>query len=125
MNSQQQQASDTVRRQRRERIMGKPVMFVLFCCTAAMLGGLLLYLWPQMRLVDLGYVENELRRERANALQRQEELRLELVSLSQLSRIEEIAVQELGLESPQSSQIIFVRSQHDSQGNLQPVTREP
>ena len=73
MNSQQQQASDTVRRQRRERIMGKPIMFVLFCCTAAMLGGLLLYLWPQMRLVDLGYLENELRRERANAQQLQEE----------------------------------------------------
>ena len=125
MNSQQQQASDTVRRQRRERIMGKPVMFVLFSCTAAMLGGLLLYLWPQMRLVDLGYLENELRRERADALQRQEELRLELVSLSQLSRIEKIAVEELGLESPQSTQIIYVRSQHNSQGNLQPITREP
>ena len=125
MNSQQQQASDIVRRQRRERIMGKPVMFVLFCCTAAMLGGLLLYLWPQMRLVDLGYLENELRRERADALQRQEELRLELISLSQLSRIEEIAVRDLGLESPQSSQIIFVRSRHDSQGNLHPMTREP
>ena len=105
--------------------MGKPVMFVLFCCTAAMLGGLLLYLWPQMRLVDLGYLENELRRERADALQRQEELRLELVSLSQLSRIEEIAAEELGLESPQSSQIIYVRSQQNTQGILQPVTREP
>lgn len=125
MNSQQQQASDTVRRQRRERIMGKPVMFVLFCCAAAILGGLLLYLWPQMRLVDLGYLENELRRERANALQRQEELRLELVSLGQLSRIEEIAVQDLGLGSPQSSQIIYVRSHRNSQGNLQPATREP
>lgn len=125
MNSQQQQASDTVRRQRRERVMGKPVIFVLFCCTVTVLGGLLLYLWPQMRLVDLGYVENELRGKRADALQRQEELRLELVSLSQLSRIEEIAVEDLGLESPQSSQIIFVRSQQDTQGILQPMTREP
>lgn len=125
MKSQQQQASETVRRQRRERVMGKPVMFVLFCCTAAMLGGLLLYLWPQMRLVDLGYLENELRRERAGALQRQDELRLELVSLSQLSRIEEIAVEDLGLESPQSSQIIYVRSQQNTRGIIQPVTREP
>ncbi|MDE0205318.1 MAG: cell division protein FtsL [Candidatus Tectomicrobia bacterium] len=125
MTSQQQQASDTVRRQRRERVMGKPVIFVLFCCTVTVLGGLLLYLWPQMRLVDLGYVENELRGERADALQRQEELRLELDSLSQLSRIEEIAVEDLGLESPQSSQIIYVRSQQNTQGILQPMTREP
>ena len=125
MNSQQQQASDTVRRQRRDRIMGKPVMVVLFSCTIAMLGGLLLYLWPQMRLVDLGYHEAELRRERADALQRQEELRLELVSLSQLSRIEEIAVKRLGLESPQSSQIIYVRSQNNSLDNLPPIAREP
>ena len=114
-----------VRRQRRDRIMGKPVMVVLFCCTVTMLGGLLLYLWPQMRLVDLGYLEGELRRERADALQRQEELRLELVSLSQLSRIEDIAAKQLGLGSPQSSQIIYVRSQHNSLDNLQPITREP
>jgi cell division protein FtsL len=125
MNSQQQQGSDMVRRQRRDRIMGKPVMVVLFCCTVTMLGGLLLYLWPPMRLVDLGYLEGELRRERADALQRQEELRLELVSLSQLSRIEDIAAQQLGLGSPQSSQIIYVRSQHNSLDNLQPITREP
>ena len=114
-----------VRRQRRDRMMGRPVMFVLFCSTAAMLGGLLLYLWPQMRLVDLGYVESELRRERADALQRQEELDLELVSLSQLSRIEEIAAEQLGLASPQTSQIIFVRSRHDLQDNLLSTTREP
>ena len=125
MNSQQQQGSDTVRRQRRERMMGKPVMFVLFSCTVAMLGGLLLYLWPQMRLVDLGYLEDELRRERAGALQRQEELRLELVSLSQLSRIEKIAVEDLGLGSPQSRQIIYVRSQPNSLNILQPITGEP
>ena len=125
MNSQQQQGSDMVRRQRRDRIMGKPVMVVLFCCTVTMLGGLLLYLWPPMRLVDLGYLEGELRRERADALQRQEELRLELVSLSQLSRIEDIAAKQLGLGSPQSSQIIYVRSQHNSLDNLQPITREP
>ena len=125
MNSQQQQASDTVRRQRRGRVMGRPVMVVLFSCALAMLGGLLLYLWPQMRLVDLGYYEAELRRERADALQRQEELRLELVSLSQLSRIEDIAAKRLGLGSPQSSQIIYVRSQHDSPDNLQPIAREP
>ena len=125
MKSQQQQASDTVRRQRRERTMGKPAIFVLFCCTAAMLGGILLYLWPQMRLVDMGYREGVLQRQRVEALQHQEELRLELISLSQLSRVEEIATKFLGLRPPQSTQIIYVRSQRNPQHDLQTVTREP
>lgn len=105
--------------------MGKPTIFVLFCCTVAMLGGILLYLWPQMRLVDMGYREGVLQKQRVEALQRQEELRLELVSLSQLSRIEEIATKFLGLRIPQSTQIIYVRSQHNPQHDLPTVTREP
>ena len=105
--------------------MGKPTIFVLFCCTVAMLGGILLYLWPQMRLVDMGYRGGVLQKQRVEALQRQEELRLELVSLSQLSRIEEIATKFLGLRIPQSTQIIYVRSQHNPQHDLPTVTREP
>ncbi len=105
--------------------MGKPTIFVLFCCTVAMLGGILIYLWPQMRLVDMGYREGVLQKQRVEALQRQEELRLELVSLSQLSRIEEIATKFLGLRIPQSTQIIYVRSQHNPQHDPPTVTREP
>jgi len=105
--------------------MGKPAALVLFCCAAAMLGSLLLYLWPQMRLVDMGYHEGILQRQRVEALQRQKELRLELVSLSQLARIERIAAQYLGLRPPQSAQIIYVRSQQNSQPDLQTIPREP
>ncbi len=105
--------------------MGKPAIFALFCCTVAILGGILIYLWPQMRLVNMGYHEGVLQKRLVEALQRQEELRLELVSLSQLSRIEEIATRFLGLRTPQSTQIIYVRSQPDPQHDLQTVTREP
>lgn len=101
--------------------MGKPAILVLLCCTVAMLGGILIYLWPQMRLVDMGYRESDLQKQRVEALQRQKELSLELVSLSQLSRIEEIATRYLGLRPPQSTQIIYVRSQPDPQT----VMREP
>lgn len=125
MKNQQQQSSDTVRRQRRERLMGRPAILVLFCCVTAMLGGILLYLWPQMRLVDMGYREGVLQRQRLEAIQRQKELRLELVSLSQLSRIERIATQYLGLRPPQRTQVIYVRSQHTPQLDLQNVAREP
>lgn len=125
MKSQQHRASDTVRRQRRERMLGRPTIFVLLCCTVAMLGGVLIYLWPQMRLVDMGYREGVLRGQLAEALQRQKELRLELDSLNQLSRIEEIATKFLGLRIPESTQIIYVRSQHNPQHDLQTITREP
>ena len=106
--------------------MGKPTIFVLFCCTVAMLGGILLYLWPQMRLVDMGYREGVLQKQRVEALQRQEEFAPgNSSSLSQLSRIEEIATKFLGLRIPQSTQIIYVRSQHNPQHDLPTVTREP
>ena len=119
MKNQQPRASDAIRR--RERTMVKPATLVLLCCTVAMLGGILLYLWPQMRLVDMGYREGVLQEQRVEALQRQKELRLELVSLSQLSRIEKIATRYLGLRPPESTQIIYVRPQHDPQT----VRREP
>ena len=101
--------------------MGKPAILVLLCCTVAVLGGILLYLWPQTRLVDMGYRESVLQKQRREALQRQQELRLQLVSLSQLSRIENIATRYLGLRPPQSTQLIYVHSQHDPQT----IVREP
>ena len=102
MKSQQQQASDTVRRQRRERLMGRPAALVLFCCAGRDAGRhFALSLATDAELVDMGYREGILQRQRAEGpLQRQKELRLELVSLSQLSRIERIATQYLGLRPP-------------------------
>jgi cell division protein FtsL len=71
--------------------------------------GILLYLWPQMRLVNLGYRRGALQARRARVLQRQKELQVEVATLRQLSRIEKIAVQHLGMRPPQTSQIIYVR----------------
>lgn len=121
MKNQQQPASDTVRRRRQDRMMGRPTIVVLLCCTTAMLVGILLYLWPLTRLLNMGYREAALREQHVDALQRQKELQLELASLSQLPRIERIATQYLGLRPPQGAQIIYVRSQHDPQT----VVREP
>lgn len=80
------------------------VLSVILC-----LSGIMLYLWPQMRLFELGYRESALQTRRMEALQRQKELQVELSSLRQLQRVENIAVQHLGLRPPQSSQVIYVR----------------
>lgn len=76
--------------------------------TALVLIGVLLYLWPQMRLVQLEYRHGWLHSQRVRALQRQKELQVELATLRQLSRIEAIAVQRLHMQPPQRSQLIFV-----------------
>jgi cell division protein FtsL len=102
--------SSTTQRRRTRRTASKPVLVALLLSAATVLGGVLLYLWPQMRLVHLGYRQNELRQLRTHMVQRQKELRVELGSLRQLPRMEEVAVQRLGLRPPQASQVIYVRS---------------
>jgi cell division protein FtsL len=82
----------------------------LLLSAVMVLGGVLLYLWPQVRLVGLGYHHGKLIAQRTQVLQRQKELQVELSSLRLLRRIEDIATQRLGLRSPQATQVIYVRS---------------
>jgi cell division protein FtsL len=69
----------------------------------------LLYLWPQVHLVNLGYRQNILQTQRIQALQHQQGLRVERATLRQPSRIEEIAGKRLGMQAPKVSQVIYVR----------------
>ncbi len=63
-----------------------------------------------MRLIALDYQHSRLQVRYARAVQRQKALRVELATLRQLSRIEAIATQYLGLRYPAVSQVIYVRS---------------
>jgi cell division protein FtsL len=69
----------------------------------------LLYLWPQVRLVNLAYQQNMLQTRRTQTLQRHKELQVERATLRQLPRIEEIALRRLGMQAPKISQVIYVR----------------
>lgn len=69
----------------------------------------LLYLWPQVLLVSLGYRQNVLQARRTQVLQRQQALLVERATLRQPSRIEEIAMRRLGMQAPKVSQVIYVR----------------
>lgn len=110
-------ASQTVHAGKGRRATGKQI-HVLLLSAMTILGGILLYLWPQVRLVDMGYQQSALRTRRGQALQRQKELRVELAALQQLPRIEDIALQRLGLRPPQAAQVIYVRP-----GQHTPTTR--
>jgi cell division protein FtsL len=82
--------------------------------TAILLLGILLYLWPQMRIVELGYQQDALRLQQVQALQRQKELQVELASLRRLDRIEQLAMQQLGMKPPQLSQVIYLRQRQET-----------
>ena len=102
-------ASPIVQPRRMRLVASKQAGMVLGLSAVAILGGFVLYLWPQVRLMDLGYRQNTLLAQRLQALQRQKELQVELNSLRHLPRIETFAVQRLGLRAPQTSQVIYVR----------------
>jgi cell division protein FtsL len=103
--------ASTPRRVQAGRASSIQVAGVVLLSATAVLVGILLYLWPQMRLVDLGYRQGELRAQRVRGLQAQKELQVELATLRRLSRIEEIAVRRLGMRPPQLSQVIYIRSE--------------
>lgn len=98
----------TVSRQARQR-QPRQISIVMLLSTAMVLFGVLLYLWPQMRLVDLGYRQGALQERRTRELWRQKELQVEYATLRRLSRIEKVAKQRLGMRSPHVSQIVYIR----------------
>jgi cell division protein FtsL len=107
-------------RGRARRIASRHVGLALLLSAVMVLGGVLLYLWPQMRLVNLGYRYSKLLAQRTQVLQRQKELQVELGSLRQLRRIEEIGAQHLGLRPPQATQMIYVRPGQQAVGQRRP-----
>ena len=109
MPHQPQGATLSIARGRARRIASRHVGTALLLSAFIVLVGILLYLWPQVRLVSLGYRQSKLLEQRTQLLQRQKELQVERGSLRQLRRIEDIAAQHLGLRPPQPSQVIYVR----------------
>jgi cell division protein FtsL len=87
----------------------KPTSVAMLLSVAIVLVGILLYLWPQVRLVALGYQQSALRVRRQQTLQKQKELQIERATLRQPARIEEIALHSLGMQRPNVSQVIYVR----------------
>lgn len=88
----------------------RPTSMALLVSAVMVLAGILLYLWPQVHLVALGYQQSELRAQRLQILRRQKELQVEGATLRHPSRIEALALRSLGMQRPQSSQVVYVRA---------------
>ena len=67
--------------------------------------GVMGYLWPQHRIVELGYRLEELESRRAKVKRLHRMISLEAASLASLPRIERIATSQLGMVFPALDQV--------------------
>jgi len=73
------------------------------------IGSCLFYVWSHHQMISLGYETSQTIRQERELLEKNKKLRLELAALKSPSRIERIALQELGMVRPQKEQLIIVR----------------
>lgn len=82
-----------------------PVMALIF----GLLGlGAFLYIWPNVRMVQLAYQFQQEQKTHQSLLQENTLLRLEHDSLQSLSRTRALASSQLGMQAPSSGQVVTV-----------------
>jgi cell division protein FtsL len=80
------------------------ILLLLFLMT-----GSLFYVWSRIQMIQVGYeISNALKEERA-LVEANKRLRLEIATLKSDTRIEKIAVEELGMAKPKPDQVIVIR----------------
>jgi len=80
----------------------------LILLVAVLAGGLGLYAWPALEIRRTGLTSVDLYREKERLLEENRKLRLEKAALGNLSRVETIAIKELGLRSPAPEDSVVV-----------------
>ncbi len=86
---------------------GKAGLVKLILC-ASILSLMLFIVWEHSEIVQLGYVIEQMKREKLNQHKRQQALLLEYYELVSLDRIEELAKSKLGMIRPQPGQLVLV-----------------
>jgi cell division protein FtsL len=80
------------------------ILFIVF-----LIGGSLFYVWSRIQVIQIGYeISNALKEERA-LTEANKRMRLEIATLKSYTRIEKIAVEELGMGKPKPDQVIVIR----------------
>jgi len=69
----------------------------------------LFYVWAHHQMISLGYEISQRSQEEQVLLRENKKLRLELAALKSPSRIESMALKELGFVNPQKEHLIIVR----------------
>lgn len=89
--------------------VNRNLIFVALVVGLVFIGCSLFYVWSHQQIIALGYEVSQATREEQDLMQENKKLRLELAALKSPGRIERMALQELGLVSPQKEQLIIVR----------------
>lgn len=76
----------------------------------------LLFIRHYIRVIQMGYRVEEMKKERETLVRLRNELLIERETLSLLSRIERIATEELGMTKPREGQVIFVGREKNEDG---------
>ncbi len=91
------------------RGVNRDLVFVALVVAMVFIGCSLFYVWSHHQGISLGYETSQASLQEQKLLQENKRLRLELAALKSPSRIERLAVKELGLVQPQKEQLIIVR----------------
>jgi cell division protein FtsL len=83
-------------------------IWLLLLLVAALVGGLVLYAWPNLELREAARVKEQMSRERERLQEENRKLRLEKATLESLRRVEAIAVRDLGLVVPPPESLLVV-----------------
>lgn len=69
----------------------------------------LFYLWSRLEVISLGYEIAKANKSRAELLENNKKLKLEILSLKSPQRIEAIAVNKFGLVYPRGEQVVVIK----------------
>jgi cell division protein FtsL len=83
-------------------------LFWMLVLVMTLVGGLVLYAWPHLKIRETARAQDRMSRERERLLEENRKLRLEKASLENLRRVETIATRELGLLSPPPDRVIVI-----------------
>lgn len=83
-------------------------IWLLLLLVAALVGGLVLYAWPNLELREASRVKEQMSRERERLQEENRKLRLEKATLESLRRVESIATRELGLKPPPPESLLVI-----------------
>jgi cell division protein FtsL len=77
-------------------------------CVCLCVFGLMLYMWPRVHSVRLGYQLQRSEQRLRDLLQERDQLRLDIASLKDPRRVYEVATEQLGMQLPKREQVFFL-----------------
>jgi len=93
-------------------------LLLALALSAVMLVPLLIYVWQNVEWFRSGYRLEELKARQERLAETERQLRLEKASLEDLTRVENVATEEMGLREPPGGTVVLV-----DRGRLSPARR--